>query len=391
MFSVVLSNTMKYIDPQSNNMVNIPPKPVSLEENAKREDVKSAIRACILTRKNGMPISEIRDEYRKIIGEEIPYLRIGYNSIFHLMRDIPEVKSIKNDTGAHVLIVEPNKKTEHLHRLIAKQKDPRTYTTINNKAMQRKERSYREKVSRQVVHDKRRVVFSSFGSSTTEKTRQPPLDEMPRPSIITTPNVDHPICTEPIVGTSQLMGDDYFLQLCIKYLPVKLERINQKSALTVGTVQSGMTIKKAADRLDNIKIITNKLVINLGTVDIYNRRTCNQMIKEYKNLLEKLRRNYGLSPAKIILCTIPPLGNISFYGQIEQYMALMSFNNWLRDFSTQGNYRLLDLFESFTTEKMTLNYDLFQQDARMVSGTPHPHLLWNFFGRQKAMKLLLNV
>ena len=30
-------------------------------------------------------------------------------------------------------------------------------------------------------------------------------------------------------------------------------------------------------------------------------------------------------------------------------------------------------------------------NARMVSGTSHPHVLWNYFGRQKAMELLLNI
>ena len=36
------------------------------------------------------------------------------------------------------------------------------------------------------------------------------------------------IYTEPVVGTTQLFGDDYFLQLCVKYLDVPLERDNGK-------------------------------------------------------------------------------------------------------------------------------------------------------------------
>ena len=72
----------------------------------------------------------ILDEYIRLTGEEIPYLRLGYHSLFHLLRDIPEIISSRNDANEPVLVVKPNSKTQHLHELIQKQKDPKTFRVI---------------------------------------------------------------------------------------------------------------------------------------------------------------------------------------------------------------------------------------------------------------------
>ena len=57
----------------------------------------------------------------------------------------------------------------------------------------------------------------------------------------------------------------FFYWILIKYYWISV-----KAPITCGTVRSGLTIQKATKRLDKIKAMSNKLVINVGTVDIYN-------------------------------------------------------------------------------------------------------------------------
>ncbi len=138
--------------------------------------------------------------------------------------------------------------------------------------------------------------------------------------------------------------------------------------------------------------MSNRLVINLGTVDIYKRHTDIEMQEDMLQLLRKLKTKFGYSAQQITLCTLPPMGNVSVFGEREKYLNLQSFNNWLRNFTQKCGYNLLDFYNEFINgENRCIDYQYFQQDARMVSGTAHPHVLWNYYGRQKALKLLLNL
>lgn len=87
------------------------------------------------------------------------------------------------------------------------------------------------------------------------------------------------------------MGDDFFLQLVMKYVDSpNLYRtgckysdseiswlkntycdlqFSAKGSVTSGTVQSGLSISGALERLKNITSLSSKVVILLGAEDIY--------------------------------------------------------------------------------------------------------------------------
>ncbi|XP_031781467.1 maternal effect protein oskar isoform X1 [Nasonia vitripennis] len=370
-----------------------PKRPVATEQEV--NEVRLLVKSCILTRKGGMPISDLRDEYKNLTDEEIPFYRLGYNSLFHFLRDFQDVRSDRNEEGAHVLVVKENQQNKHLMELIKKQKDPKTNSRPSFRKRPRRNDSYRRSERQKILDDRRRKPVEEEKEETNNwRLVEPPVDEnLERPTIYTYYYFedDLAICTEPIIGKTQLIGDDYFLQLCIKYMQYDLLRKTLKSPISCGTVQSGLTIRKACKRLDKIESMSSKLVINLGTVDIYNRNTDEEMANDMMGLLKKLNTKYGYSSQQITLCTLPPMGNISMFGERDKYLNMHSYNNWIRRFAAKNNYQLLDLYDCFTDDNGCIDYQYFQQDARMVSGTSHPHVLFNYFGRQQIMRLILNL
>nr|CAI5868623.1 unnamed protein product [Callosobruchus analis] len=67
-------------------------------------------------------ISQLNRDYKNIIGEEIPYHKLGYNSLEHFLKSVPDtVQVIGNGFMATVLLV-GSEKSKHITQLISKQK-----------------------------------------------------------------------------------------------------------------------------------------------------------------------------------------------------------------------------------------------------------------------------
>ena len=60
-------------------------------------------------------------EFMKMEDCPIPYLKLGYNSLFHFLRDIKEIKHSRDEFGNRVLVVE-DERINHLNELIRNQK-----------------------------------------------------------------------------------------------------------------------------------------------------------------------------------------------------------------------------------------------------------------------------
>lgn len=78
-------------------------------------------------------------------------------------------------------------------------------------------------------------------------------------------------------------------------------------------------------------------------------------------LLQKLKNKFGYSPDQITLCTLPPVGNVSMYGEPKKYNYIQSFNSWIRNFAAKKGYHLLDLYTEFTDVYASIDYSYFQQ------------------------------
>ncbi|KAF7401217.1 hypothetical protein HZH68_007037 [Vespula germanica] len=393
------------------------------------EETIALIKSCLISKKGGIPIKSLNHEFEKIVGEPIPYTRLGFPSLQSLLTKVDGLKTIKKLDGEETLIVN-DPKIKHIVDLIKKQKED--YKGTNSKYYKRFAHypsSYYNNINRNhdntskddQYEDRNKVWFNDNikyykrrnGNQTFNQTSN--LESTKNNKCLSYEVYDNEHnniiviekCTsiiertvyEPIILRHQLIGDDFFLQLVIRNLGLPVWRQRGDMALRCGLCISGQTINDCVKKLNDVECISNQIVIMLGAVDIYNGASFDDLIKNMEYLLKILRYKFAFSNSAIKICTIPPLANLSLHGHVDKARALYSFNNWIRGLNheadsnsencvKQNSYRIIDFFEGFTDETYTTQYEWFQLNARMVSGCKHPYVLWNKYGRKRAMEIL---
>ncbi|XP_012532829.1 uncharacterized protein LOC105834706 [Monomorium pharaonis] len=380
------------------------------------EETVALIKSCIISKKGGVAMEDLNDEFEILVGESIPYRRLGFASLRALLRTIDGLEITWNNFGEQVLKINDSK-ISHINRLIRKQKLDYSKTrdkyykqfirndgNIKNNIDERRERN--RLISNNNRANRRNLDFACRRNPNLYKTNGVNKnknflygeEENHYPVVIETNEVKkHSNVYEPVANGRQLIGDDFFLQLAIRNLHLPIWRCKKDSlALHCGLCVSGQTISDCTRALKNITTISNRVVILLGSVDVYNNATCDEMIRDMTELLQVLRSKFHLSNTAITICTLPPLANLGIHAYKTQNLALLSFNNWIRSLaddpakrdSSFVNYSVIDLYQQYCGENFITNYDLFQIQARRVSGTKHSYVLWNLQGRQHAMSLI---
>lgn len=102
-------------------------------------DVKKRIRALLISSKSGSSLKQLYMDYKSVIGEPVPYCELGYPSFMALIRDIPDVVSIKLSGPDHVatLFGVPDAKTLHLARMVARQRPSRSAGNVSGQQPRR--------------------------------------------------------------------------------------------------------------------------------------------------------------------------------------------------------------------------------------------------------------
>ncbi|KAK2587845.1 hypothetical protein KPH14_003942 [Odynerus spinipes] len=391
------------------------------------EETIALIKSCIISKQGGVPIGSLNYEFEKIVGEPIPYARLGFSNLQSLLREVDGLKTTKNIYGEQILTVN-DPKIKHIAELIRKQKRNYLRTcskyykrfvpysqTYNNNNYNNKNGQYMKNRNNNIWYDDNRKycqqrnvnrTFSSLYSDGTRHSKQSSYEEYEENNnvvvIETGISKGETIVYEPIILGHQLIGDDFFLQLAIRNLGLPVWRQTGDMALNCGLCISGQTIQDCIEKLNAIDCISSRIVIMLGAVDIYNGVSCDDLIKDMEWLLKLLEYKFSFSHSAVTICTIPPLANLSLHGHSDKVRALYSFNNWIRglahaedhsfgsnsSYSNSKSYRVIDFFEAFADETYTTQYDWFQLNARMVSGCKHPYVLWNKQGRKRALEML---
>lgn len=103
-------------------------------------EVKQRIRALLISSKNGCSLKQLYQDYKAVIGEELPYRELGYRSLMSLVRDIPDVVRVKLSGPDHVatLYAVADGKTQHIARMVARQRQSRSAGNICPKPPNRK-------------------------------------------------------------------------------------------------------------------------------------------------------------------------------------------------------------------------------------------------------------
>ncbi|XP_070158766.1 tudor domain-containing protein 7 [Polyergus mexicanus] len=89
-----------------------------------QDEVVKNLRSCLISCKGGIRLDRLRDDYRMVAGESLPYNQFGYSSLETFVRSIPEV-IVTRKNGELYVEATPSRTTAHLTKLISRQKTRR--------------------------------------------------------------------------------------------------------------------------------------------------------------------------------------------------------------------------------------------------------------------------
>ncbi|GFW58127.1 uncharacterized protein TNCV_2742722 [Trichonephila clavipes] len=101
-----------------------------MSEEDLKKSVKINLRGVTQSRKGGVPLNQLQNDYKDFIGRDIPLKDLGYSSLEYFLRDIPDVISLKRDKDG-VVVAEgvADASTAHIAKLISKQKTSKSAST----------------------------------------------------------------------------------------------------------------------------------------------------------------------------------------------------------------------------------------------------------------------
>lgn len=83
---------------------------------------KRYLRSCLLSTKGGVPAEQVYRDYRELVGEGIPYRRLGFDSLETFLTSVPDVCRIsRRPTGEVVVVAVADESTKHIQDLVSKQ------------------------------------------------------------------------------------------------------------------------------------------------------------------------------------------------------------------------------------------------------------------------------
>ena len=90
-------------------------------------DVKKRVRALLISSPSGCSPKQLWQDYRQVIGEELPYSALGYRSLMAFIQDISDVVKVTLTRDNHTVIYAvADEKTRHISRMVSRQKHSRS-------------------------------------------------------------------------------------------------------------------------------------------------------------------------------------------------------------------------------------------------------------------------
>ncbi|CAH1996529.1 unnamed protein product [Acanthoscelides obtectus] len=86
-----------------------------------RSDVISSIRGCLISTKGKIPLRQLEKDYRTLIGERIPYQKVGFKSLTDFIDSVPTLV-LSEQNGELYVDAKINSKSAHISEMVCKQK-----------------------------------------------------------------------------------------------------------------------------------------------------------------------------------------------------------------------------------------------------------------------------
>ncbi|XP_078331753.1 tudor domain-containing protein 7-like isoform X3 [Crassostrea virginica] len=95
------------------------------------EEVKSMLRAVLMSCKEGVPAYVLQKDYREITQEPLPFLKLGFANLDDFINSIPDVVRVRrNKQGEMVYHAVANEETAHIQQLVSKQRSTKKKKTL---------------------------------------------------------------------------------------------------------------------------------------------------------------------------------------------------------------------------------------------------------------------
>ena len=187
-----------------------------------KANLKIDLRSLLCSSKDGLSERELRNDYRELMGKEIPYSLLGYIKLYDMMRDFTDVCTIRKHFTGNTWIYYPvhDQKTAELGMLVYGQVD--------------KNRSIREK--RRVTEYNKSTSYNNYYNNSFYNTSYNRNSALPNqynpPAPSTIPNAYLPANIQSQIKSILLLADDYCLnniQFEKEYLKRYIHMLNPAS------------------------------------------------------------------------------------------------------------------------------------------------------------------
>lgn len=359
------------------------------------------LRAIIIARtKEGATIDELLEDYKDLAGDCLLSMFGTRENIADHLRKIDGVWSTFNAPNGPFLWYCNTQRTQHLSNMIRNQKSPRA----SKKYQWRSQAPRNTYAAAGASTSSSTMMAGSSGSGQREKFFEDNINFVPKRNAWSRVQQQrttayHPYLppqrrqVQPVMPMAQrryytsmnnvpnfcgyqMIGDDFFLSLARWELGYSFDPGHniQQSGLCI----SGLTIAEAADRVMKATFLNDRVIVNIGVVDLLHGH---DFVDMQLDLLQ-LMKNFENRGVYVILTTLSPLANSSHIpGVVDR---LQKFNSLIRN----QNWNYIDLWRCFVNERANTLYECFQPGPRHVSGSNQPHVLWNKLGRQRIIKFL---
>lgn len=364
------------------------------------EQVKTSLRAIIISRtKEGATIDEIIEDYKNLTDECLLSMFGNRETIADYLRGIEGIWSSYNVPNGPFLWYCNTEKTQHLTNMIKNQKSPRgnkryqwrsqpakmTYTSSSNAASSstlmagssgsgQRDKFFEDNINFVPKRSAWNRVQQQQQRSPAYHPYLPPQRRQAQPvQRRYYSNVQNNV---PTFCGFQMIGDDFFLSLARWELGYSFDPGHniQQSGLCI----SGLTIAEAADRVMKATFLNDRVIINIGIVDVLHGHDFMDMHMDLLRLMDKFKSRGVVA----ILTTLSPIANTSHIREMVD--RLQKFNSMIRN----QNWNYIDIYRCFVNERENTLYECYQPGPRHVSGSIQPHVLWNKLGRQRVIKFM---
>lgn len=368
------------------------------------KETNAVLKANIIARtKEGATIDELLEDYKDMTGDCLLSMFGTRENIADYLRTIEGIWSTFNAPHGPLLWYCSTLKTQHLSNMIKNQKSPRA----SRKYQWRSQPPRNAYTAPSASASSSTMVAGSSGSGQREKFFEDNINFVPKRNAWNRVQQQrtmayHPYLppqrrqVQPVMPMAQrryysnysnmnnvpnfcgyqMIGDDFFLSLARWELGYSFDPGHniQQSGLCI----SGLTIAEAADRVMKATFLNDRVIINIGVVDLLHGH---DFVDMQLDLLQ-LMKNFENRGVYVILTTLSPLANSSHIpGVVDR---LQKFNSLIRN----QNWNYIDLWRCFVNERDNTLYECFQPGPRHVSGSNQAHVLWNKLGRQRIIKFL---